>query len=33
MPSFKNLLNETQVDAIKAYVLSRAEESAHSAVN
>jgi PQQ-dependent dehydrogenase (methanol/ethanol family) len=33
MPSFKDLLNETQVHAIEAYVLSRAEESAHPAVN
>ena len=33
MPSFKDLLNETHVDAVKAYVLSRAEESAHPAVN
>jgi len=33
MPSFKDLLNETQVHAIEAYVLSRSEESAHPAVN
>ena len=33
MPSFKDLLNETQVHAIEAYVLSRAEESAHPVVN
>jgi quinohemoprotein ethanol dehydrogenase len=33
MPSFKDLLNDTQVHAIEAYVLSRAEESAHPAAN
>jgi len=33
MPSFKDLLNETQVHAIEAYVLSRAEESAHPTEN
>jgi quinohemoprotein ethanol dehydrogenase len=33
MPSFKDLLNETQVHAIEAYVLSRTEESTHPAVN
>jgi quinohemoprotein ethanol dehydrogenase len=33
MPSFKDLLSETQVHAIEAYVLSRAEESAHPATN
>ena len=32
MPSFKDLLNETQVRAIEAYVLSRAEESAHPTI-
>ena len=29
MPSFKDVLNESKVRAIEAYVLSRAEESAH----
>lgn len=33
MPSFKDLLNETQVHEIEAYILSRAEESARPAVN
>jgi hypothetical protein len=32
MRSFKDLLNEAQVHAVKAYVLSCAGESAHSAV-
>jgi len=29
MPSFKDLVNQTQLGAIQAYILSRAEESAH----
>ncbi len=33
MPSFKDLLNETQVHAIEAYVLFRAEQSAHPVAN
>ena len=33
MPSFKDALTEKQVRAIEAYVLFRAEESAHPAVN
>lgn len=33
MPSFKDLLTRAQVQAIQAYVLSRAEESAHPPTN
>ena len=33
MPSFKDALTEKQVRAIEGYVLFRAEESAHPAVN
>jgi quinohemoprotein ethanol dehydrogenase len=33
MPSFKDVLNADQVRAIQAYVLSRAEESAHPTIN
>ena len=33
MPSFNDLLDEPKVRAIEAYVLARAEESAHPSVN